>query len=154
MKIAKSLLNSNYLSKKNIMPNSYRIRTDLGINKSINVSINQEFEYLEILSLKVLQSEIYTRVCSDYGVIIGRISVNNGFGLPIVIEIPRVKQPIPLFILFRALGIISDKEICEKILLNINDEKNKLLLEALQASTIEANKHLTQEECIKYITSF
>ena len=64
------------------MPNSYRIRTDLGINKSINVSINQEFEYLEILSLKVLQSEIYTRVCSDYGVIIGRISVNNGFGLP------------------------------------------------------------------------
>jgi hypothetical protein len=64
------------------MPNSYRIRTDLGINKSINVSIDQEFEYLEILSLKVLQSEIYTRVCSDYGVIIGRVSVNNGFGLP------------------------------------------------------------------------
>ena len=81
-------------------------------------------------------------------------SKNNGFGLPIVIEIPRVKQPIPLFILFRALGIISDKEICEKILLNINDEKNKQLLEALQASTIEANKHLTQDECIKYITSF
>jgi DNA-directed RNA polymerase II subunit RPB2 len=81
-------------------------------------------------------------------------SKNNGFGFPIVLEIPRVKQPIPLFIVFRALGIISDKEICEKILLNINDDKNKQLLQALQASVIESNKHLTQEECIKYITSF
>jgi len=81
-------------------------------------------------------------------------SKNNGFGYPIVLEIPRVKQPIPLFIVFRALGIISDKEICEKILLDINEPKNKKLLEALQASVIESDKYLTQEDCIKYITSF
>ena len=81
-------------------------------------------------------------------------SKNNGFGYPIVLEIPRVKQPIPLVIVFRALGVISDKEICQKILLDITEEKNKLLLEALQASVIEADKYLTQEECIKYITSF
>jgi hypothetical protein len=64
------------------MPKSYRIRTDVGVDKSINVTIDQEFEYLEILSLKVLQSDMYTRVCSDYGVIIGRVSVNDGFGIP------------------------------------------------------------------------
>jgi len=83
-------------------------------------------------------------------------SKNNGFGYPIVLEIPRVKQPIPLFVVFRALGIISDKEICEKILLNIDikNEKTKKLLEALQASVIDSDKFLTQEECIKYITSF
>ena len=82
-------------------------------------------------------------------------SKNNGFGNPISIEIPRVKMPIPLFIVFRALGVISDKEICENILLNIADPegKNKKLLEALQASVIESNKYITQEECIKYITS-
>jgi DNA-directed RNA polymerase II subunit RPB2 len=82
-------------------------------------------------------------------------SKNNGFGHPISIELPRVKVPVPLFIVFRALGIISDKEICEKILLNIADpeKKNKKLLEALQASVIESNKYITQEECIKYITS-
>ena len=79
-------------------------------------------------------------------------SKNNGFGKPIHVQIPRVKQPIPLFIVFRALGIISDKDICEKILLNI--ENNKTLLELLQASIIESNKYLSQEECIKYITSF
>ena len=81
-------------------------------------------------------------------------SKNNGFGLPIVLDIPRVKQPIPLFIVFRALGVITDKEICEKIILDIDDSKNKNLLEALKASVIEADKHLTQEHCIKYITNF
>jgi len=81
-------------------------------------------------------------------------SKNNGFGNAICVELPRVKQPIPLFIVFRALGIIPDKEICEKILLDISSEKNKEFLEALQASIIEANKYITQEECIKFITSF
>jgi len=81
-------------------------------------------------------------------------SKNNGFGNAICIELPRVKQPIPVFIVFRALGVISDKEICEKILLNIENDKNKFMLEALQASIIEANTYITQEECIKYITSF
>jgi DNA-directed RNA polymerase II subunit RPB2 len=81
-------------------------------------------------------------------------SKNNGFGYPIVLEIPRVKQPIPLVIVFRALGIISDKEICMKILLDIDEPKNNQLRKALQASIIEADKYLTQEDCIKYITSF
>lgn len=64
------------------MSKSYRIRTTPGVDKSINVLLDQDFEYLEILSLKLLQSEIYTRQCSDYGVIVGRVSVNNGFGIP------------------------------------------------------------------------
>jgi DNA-directed RNA polymerase II subunit RPB2 len=81
-------------------------------------------------------------------------SKNNGFGNAICVELPRVKQPIPLFIVFRALGVISDKEVCEKILLDISNEKNKSMLNALQASIIEANKYITQEECVKYITTF
>jgi DNA-directed RNA polymerase II subunit RPB2 len=79
-------------------------------------------------------------------------SKNNGFGNPIFVQIPRVKQPIPLFIVFRALGVISDKEICEKVLLDINNSENKKILEALQASIIDANKYLSKEDCIKYIT--
>ena len=81
-------------------------------------------------------------------------SKNNGFGFPLLLQLPRVKQPIPLFIVFRALGVISDKEICEKILLSINSEKYKEILQGLQASIIEANAYMTQEECIKYITSY
>ena len=47
---------------------------------------------------------------------------NTGYGHNIDINIPRIKQPIPIFILFRALGVISDKEIVEIILLNIKDK--------------------------------
>ena len=81
-------------------------------------------------------------------------SKNNGFGYPICLQIPRIKQPIPLFIVFRALGVISDKEICEYILLDISLEKYKPMLENLQASIIEANKYMDYDSCIKYITSF
>ena len=79
-------------------------------------------------------------------------SKNNGFGTPIYLQLPRVKQPIPLFIVFRALGVISDKEICEKILLDLNSKKE--MLDNLKASIMDANKHLTQEECIRYITTY
>ena len=64
------------------MGQSYRIQTELGINKTINVQLDQEFEFLEILSLKIQQSDIYTRSCADYGVLVGRVTANNGFGLP------------------------------------------------------------------------
>jgi DNA-directed RNA polymerase II subunit RPB2 len=81
-------------------------------------------------------------------------SKNNGFGLPICLQIPRVKQPIPLFIIFRALGVLSDKDICEYILLDISLEKYQPMLENLQASIIEANKYMTYEDAIKYITGY
>ena len=34
------------------------------------------------------------------------------------ISLPRLKNPMPLFVMFRVLGITSDKEICKIILLN------------------------------------
>ena len=64
------------------MGQSYRIRTELGINKTINVQLDQEFEFLEILSLKIQQEDIYNRSCADYGLIVGRVTANNGFGIP------------------------------------------------------------------------
>ena len=81
-------------------------------------------------------------------------SKNNGFGYAVYVQIPRIKQDIPLFIVFRAIGVISDKEICEKILLDLHVPQYKEICNNLQASIIEANGHLTQEECIKYITSY
>ena len=64
------------------MPKSYRIRTEPGVDKSIKIQLDQDFEYLEILSLKIFQNDIYTRMCSDYGVVVGRVLVNGGFGVP------------------------------------------------------------------------
>lgn len=79
-------------------------------------------------------------------------SKNNGFGHSIFIQVPRIKQPIPLFIVFRALGVISDKDICKKIVLDFEDENNKKILEELKASIVDANKTLTKESAISFIT--
>jgi DNA-directed RNA polymerase II subunit RPB2 len=82
------------------------------------------------------------------------LSRNNGFGHPMYVQIPRIKKPIPLFILFRSLGVTSDKKICDIILLNSNDEKIKKMLFGLKASIVEANKCLTEDEALDYIVSF
>ena len=81
-------------------------------------------------------------------------SRNNGFGHPIQVQIPRIKQPIPLFILFRALGIAEDQNICSIILLDIESNKMERMLYALKASIIEANNYLTKEEALQYIVSY
>jgi DNA-directed RNA polymerase II subunit RPB2 len=81
-------------------------------------------------------------------------SKNNGFGFPIYLQLPRVKQPIPLFIVFRALGVISDKDVCEKIILNIDSAKHQEMMKGLQASIIDANGYMNKEDCIRYITSY
>ena len=94
------------------------------------------------------------------------VTKQNGFGHPLVIQIPRMKQPIPLFIIFRALGVLSDREICEYIVYNIDgsadggggggDEAGKIsakLLDSLQASIIDANGIMTQEDAVRYFTS-
>ena len=97
------------------------------------------------------------------------VAKQNGFGHPLVIQIPRMKQPIPLFVVFRALGILSDREICEYIVYNISGSGSGLddasvtgdgsaeisdkLLKALQASIIDANGIMTQEDAVRYFTS-
>lgn len=64
------------------MGQSYRIRTELGINKTISVSFEQDFEFLEVLSLQIQQADVYNRSCAEYGVVVGRVTANNGFGIP------------------------------------------------------------------------
>jgi|694.fasta_scaffold00364_43 hypothetical protein len=83
------------------MGQSYRIKTELGSNKTINVQLDQEFEFLEILSLKIQQADIYTRSCADYGVIVGRVTANNGLGIPnarvaVFVPITNVDESNPL----------------------------------------------------------
>jgi len=64
------------------MPKSYRIQTEVGVDKNIQVQIDQEFDELEILSLKIRQSDVYSKDCSQYGVVTGRVLANGGFGIP------------------------------------------------------------------------
>lgn len=64
------------------MSSSYRIRTELGIDKVVQVKLEQNFDTLELLSLYINPNDVYTRACADYGVVVGRVFCNKGLGLP------------------------------------------------------------------------
>jgi len=76
---------------------------------------------------------------------------NNGFGNGLWMQIPRLKNPMPLFVVFRALGVISDEDICKKIVLDIDNETNEVLMRCIQASIVESNKIITQDCAMKQI---
>ena len=59
-----------------------KIRTEVGVDKNISFQLDQDFEFLEILSLQILQNEVYPRDCADYGVVVGRVVANGGLGVP------------------------------------------------------------------------
>lgn len=62
---------------------SYRIKYDE--NSSIDhlkIKLNQDFDLLEVLSLKITQEDAYKLHTSDYGILVGRVLANDGFGIP------------------------------------------------------------------------
>ena len=70
----------------------------------------------------------------------------------IVVDIPNVKKPIPLFIVMRALGIISDKSIIETCLLDL--EKNKDMIDLFIPSIHDANKIFNQSLALEFMSKF
>ena len=100
-----------------------------------------------------IKSIPHSKCISPKQINIYMVDKNMGNGYIIEISIPRLKKPIPIFILFKALGIISDKEICEYILLNIDDKRLKPMLLSLRASIIIAQKYNTQDKALEYIIS-
>jgi DNA-directed RNA polymerase II subunit RPB2 len=70
----------------------------------------------------------------------------------IVVDIPNVKKPIPLFILMRALGVISDKSIIEYCLLDL--ETNSNMVDLFIPSIHDANAIFNQELALEFIAKF
>lgn len=64
--------------------NSYRIRTEVGNDSPnvLNVKLNQTFEFLNILSLRIGQKNLYRIPSSSYGVVCGRVLLGGkSFGV-------------------------------------------------------------------------
>jgi hypothetical protein len=64
------------------MEKSYRIHTNISTDTILNVNMKQDFDFMEILSLKLTQNDSYRLHSSNYGVIIGRVLANDAFGIP------------------------------------------------------------------------
>ena len=76
------------------------------------------------------------------------------FGKYIRVVIHHVKNDIPICILFRALGIESDKDIIKYILYDLDDKKNEKLFKYLKGSIEEANNCLYKNTAIDYLCSY
>lgn len=64
------------------MNKSYRIHTNIGDNKVLKVNMSQEYDFLEILTMRIDQEETYRIDSSNYGIIVGRVLANDAFGIP------------------------------------------------------------------------
>ena len=66
---------------------TYRIRTDVG-NKSgndyitLDANLVQDYDVFDILSVKIDSVDTYKLHNANYGVVVGRVLANNGFGVP------------------------------------------------------------------------
>jgi len=69
----------------------------------------------------------------------------------IVVNIPNVRKPVPLFIVFRALGIISDKQIITMCLLDL--EKHDNMVDLFIPSVHDAGGIMNQLNALKYIAT-
>ena len=69
----------------------------------------------------------------------------------IMVGLPFVRDPVPLFILFRALGFQSDEEICKLIYPDLEGSEAKLFLPLLQPSILQAWPFFNTFTCVQYI---
>lgn len=69
----------------------------------------------------------------------------------IVVSIPNVRMPVPLFIVFRALGIVSDKQIITMCLLDL--DKYESMIDLFAPSVHDAGGILTQRNALKFIAT-
>jgi DNA-directed RNA polymerase II subunit RPB2 len=66
--------------------------------------------------------------------------------------IPRIKTDIPLWILFRALGVCADADICQLILGPLDDTFDHAFDSILDESILEAGEVHTQEQALAWLS--
>jgi DNA-directed RNA polymerase II subunit RPB2 len=70
------------------------------------------------------------------------------------VSIPHLKTEIPLFIVYKALGCISDKQICYHILNNDGGKLDQVILSLLKPSIDEGRSINTQTDAIQYLSRY
>eukprot|EP00915_Cephaloidophora_sp_WS-2016_P003341 GHVH01004475.1.p1 GENE.GHVH01004475.1~~GHVH01004475.1.p1 ORF type:complete len:1200 (+),score=163.41 GHVH01004475.1:100-3699(+) len=81
-------------------------------------------------------------------VMLRRPGVNSVEGSQFVVELPGIRQEIPLVILLRALGCTSDEQIVNRVVYDTNDRS---MLTVLKPSLATGGCYPTQEVCLDFI---
>tara|TARA_B100000900_G_scaffold415953_1_gene448097 strand:- start:3920 stop:7276 length:3357 start_codon:yes stop_codon:yes gene_type:complete len=72
----------------------------------------------------------------------------------IYIRFPRIKKDIPINIVFKSLGCLTDKEILYYIIDNDNSETDNIIIKMLKDSFTENTEIYTETDAINYISKY
>ena len=72
-------------------------------------------------------------------------------GKTIKVSLPHIKNDIPLFIIFRALGIVTDREIVDFILINVPQKKTYEVHTITARLPEEASSIITEKDAQSYM---
>ena len=75
-------------------------------------------------------------------------------GRTIKVKIQGMRQELPLFIVFRALGLVSDKQIVETILYSLSDSEALPYLELIRPSIDEASPIRDEQSALEYCSKY
>ena len=164
------MVNSKYcvLNEKNRMD---ECKFDLGgyfiINGNEKVIISQEKVANNMVQVfkNPKNSSKYSHICetrslneNTYGIPkVSSIKITNKSDMydnSLKIILPHMKQDVPLFILFRALGCGSDKDIIYHIIDNDGSKIDQLLLKMLKTTIDEGHIVKTEQEAINYLSKY
>ena len=81
-------------------------------------------------------------------------SKQTQFGYYIRASIHHIRIDIPVFILFRALGFESDKDIVKLCVYDLDDPNNKILIDNLKGSIEDSNTILNRLSALEYLQKF
>ena len=116
-----------------------------GPSKDEKVSVPDKYLYsIEIRSVSENVSKPKRTLSVQLIAPTGRYSNMN-----IAVNIPNVRAPVPLFIVFRALGVVSDHDIIEMCLLDMN--KYEFMVDSFAPSVHDAGIVYDQYMALNYI---
>ena len=114
-------------------------------------SPNNNTKYKYISEVKSLSPEAFgiVKTCS--------VKLSNKsliFDSKLYIKFPRIKKDIPISVIFRALGCLSDKEILYYIIDNSNSKIDNVIIKIIHSSLLENENIYTEMDAIKYLSNY
>jgi DNA-directed RNA polymerase beta subunit len=117
-------------------------------NKTFVFIDNKNLSYAYVAEIRSVTNEYHgtPKVTS-----IMYTSKSNVMGQYIIVDIFCAKNKIPLFVLFRALGVLSDESIMKYIAHDLESPIGKLLVNHLRASAMEGASITTEDAALVHI---
>ena len=135
-------------SEKVVVCQERMVENECFVFKNNKISNN----YSHIVEIRSVNDNIYS-VPKPLSIKIIHKS-NNDNSKSLRVNISYIKVDIPLFIVFRALGIESDLDIFKHIVYDIDNKYNRNLINVLETSCEEASECLTQHMALQYIIRY